>query len=37
MSYKEQLKDFIESLTDEEAEKLIYELTKCRENPVAVD
>lgn len=37
MSYKEQLKDFIENLTDEEAEKLLYELSKCRKNPISFD
>lgn len=35
MNYKEQLKDFIENLTDEEAEKLMYELTKCGKNPIS--
>jgi hypothetical protein len=37
MSYKEQLKDFIENLTDEEAENLLYELSKCRKNPISID
>ena len=35
MSYKEQLIDLVKNLSQEEAEKLIYELTKCRKNPIS--
>ena len=37
MSYKEKLIDFVNGLTQEEAEKLLYELTKCRKNPIIAD
>ena len=36
MSSKEKLIDFIENLSNEEAENLIYELTKCRKNPISI-
>lgn len=37
MNYKEKLIDFINGLNEEEAEKLIYELTKCRKNPISIN